>query len=129
MKSIFASLAVSFLFSCVGFGYDWAVNPGTGTVEDPYLIWEIDQLTSIGSDSSLLDKHYRLVADIDLTGVVFSGALIAPDTDQVTDGFQGSYFTGTFDGGGHVIKNLTMTTTERRDYIGFIGGFIGFGQL
>ncbi len=102
--------------------HDWANdNPGSGTIEDPYLIWTIKQLMSINAESELLRKHYKLIADIDLSGVPFDRAVISPDTDQIEEGFQGNIFTGTFDGNGHVISNLTITTTVRTDYIGLFG--------
>ena len=39
---------------------------GTGEPNDPYLIATAEQLISIGSDPSLLNKHYLMVNDIDL---------------------------------------------------------------
>ena len=37
---------------------------GTGEPNDPYQIVTAGQLTAIGSDPNLLDKHFVLVADI-----------------------------------------------------------------
>ena len=101
--------------------YDWANNPGSGTIEDPYQIWTIKQLLSVSTDTVLHEKNYKLIADIDLSSILFDKAVIAPDTDLSQDGFQGSFFRGTFDGNGHIIKNLTITTNVRTDYIGLFG--------
>lgn len=85
---------------------------GTGAPDDPFQVASPQHLLLIGSDTRLLDKCYRLVADIDLApnqpdGRVFRQAVIAPDTDSAM-GFQGVPFVGRFDGEGHAIRHLTM---------------------
>ncbi len=74
---------------------------GTGEPNDPYQIATFAQLVSVGTDQNLLDRHFVVVSDINLDPnlpgrCVFQAALIAPE------------FSGSFDGQGHVIKNLTM---------------------
>jgi len=50
---------------------------------------------------------------------VFDRAVIAPDINDVDDWFQGTLFTGVFDGNGHTISHLTITG----------GGYLGlFGR-
>ena len=39
---------------------------GKGEPNDPYLIATAEQLIAIGSDSSLLSKHFLMVHDVDL---------------------------------------------------------------
>jgi len=85
---------------------------GTGEPNDPYQIATVEQLCSIGSDPNLLDKHFVLLNDIDLDpnlpgGQVFTQAVIAPDMNDL-GGFDGAPFTGSFDGAGHRILNLTI---------------------
>lgn len=97
---------------------------GTGKPHDPYQIATAEQLTSIGADPNLLDKHFALLNDIDLDpnlpgGCVFTCSVIAPDTDD-RFGFQGTPFTGSFNGNGHKIKNLTV-----RSALGYYVGFFG----
>ena len=73
---------------------------GTGTEDDPYLIYTVHDLSSIGLLSSEWDKHFKLMADIDLsvhTGTTFN--IIQS-------------FSGIFDGNGHVVSNLTYTLQE-----------------
>ena len=85
---------------------------GTGEPNDPYQIATAEQLISIGSDPNLLDKHFILINDIDLDpnlpgGRVFNQAVIASDLDGESKLPQ-SVFTGSLDGKGHRINNLTI---------------------
>ncbi|MDT8304061.1 MAG: hypothetical protein RQ760_21445, partial [Sedimentisphaerales bacterium] len=41
---------------------------GTGIPEDPYLIYTAAQLNEIGADLENLNKHFKLMNDIDLGG-------------------------------------------------------------
>jgi len=70
---------------------------GSGTVGDPYLISDANDLEAIGLDSNHWDKHFKLTADLDLTGVAMMpiGNLATP-------------FSGTFDGDDRTIANLTI---------------------
>ena len=81
---------------------------GTGEPNDPYLIYTAEHLNALGAEPNDYDKHFKLMADIDLLGYVYDRAAIAPDTNDVEDGFQGTAFTGLFDGNGQVISNLTI---------------------
>ena len=48
---------------------------GTGEPNDPYLIYDANQMNAIGADSNDWDKHFLLCADIDLseyTGTEFN---------------------------------------------------------
>ncbi|NIM08947.1 MAG: hypothetical protein GTO53_07330, partial [Planctomycetales bacterium] len=46
---------------------------GTGQWDDPYRIATAEQLVSLGADPNLLDKHFVLVADIDLKAGLSGG--------------------------------------------------------
>lgn len=79
---------------------------GNGTKENPYMIKTAGQLTafaaSINEDEHYKGKHVRLDADISLSGIQWIPA-----------GGSGAYgFTGTFDGNGHVISDMTIGTKE-----------------
>jgi len=41
---------------------------GTGEPNDPYLICDANQMNAIGADANDWDKHFKLTADIDLSG-------------------------------------------------------------
>jgi hypothetical protein len=98
---------------------------GSGTPEDPYQIRDANHMQAIGADSNDWDKCFKLMADIDLR--VFDGKdgreefnIIAPDTNDAKPRFQGTAFTGIFDGNGHAISNFIYDSNER-DYIGLFG--------
>ncbi|UCD28638.1 MAG: hypothetical protein JSV03_16405 [Planctomycetota bacterium] len=78
---------------------------GTGEPNDPYLIFDANQMNAIGADSNDWDNHFLLCADIDLSG--FTGPHIRG-------------FSGVFDGNGHTISNFTYTSTGT-SYIGLFG--------
>ena len=116
---------VVLLVSVLGSGSLWAVDfaGGTGEPNDPYQIATAEQLCSIGSDPNLLDKHYVLINNIDLDpclpgGQVFTQAVIAPGLNDNLGEFQGSLFSGSFNGLGHVIQNMTILG---KDYLGLFG--------
>jgi hypothetical protein len=116
----FGMMALLFVCVCsVGFAagtYDWSTNPGTGAVDDPYQVSTPEQLNSIGSDAVLVTKHYVLVADLNMSPYAGTSYNIIAKPKG---------FTGTFDGNGHVIYNLTYSTTENESYIGMFGRISG----
>ncbi len=98
---------------------------GTGEPNDPYQIATAEQLIAIGSDPNLLDKHFVLVADIDLDPnlpgrKVFDKAVIGSATLTVSrvSHFVGTPFTGVFDGRGHTVSNLMI---NGENCVGFCG--------
>jgi hypothetical protein len=87
---------------------------GTGEPNDPYLIYTAEQMNAIEAEPNDWDKHFKLMADIDLSG--FTG------TDfNIIGYFRGAFwpeaFTGVFDGNGKKIYNFSYTSTDR-DIIG-----------
>jgi hypothetical protein len=120
-----------------------AASTGAGTVGDPYQISTCAGLQAINSN---LTAHYKLVDYIDCTG--FGG----------TDGFMpiadynnSQFFTGTLDGNGFTISNLSINRPAM-DYVGifsaatsgsftdiviyqmqivghnYVGGLLGYGN-
>ncbi|GAJ01830.1 unnamed protein product, partial [marine sediment metagenome] len=85
---------------------------GSGTAEDPYLIYRPGEMNTIGAMLLDYDKHFRLMADIDLSGYTGASFFII--------GSSARPFTGVFDGNGHTISNFTYTSTGT-DYIGVFG--------
>ena len=93
---------------------------GSGTADDPYLIYTPEQMNAIGADPNDWDKHFQLRADIDLsqyTATEFNliGA-VASDRGRVR---LERGFTGSFDGDGHTISNFTCMV----GYEGYAGLF------
>ena len=79
---------------------------GTGEPNDPYLISKVEDLNRIGHNPRLMKCHFKLVADLDLTGFHFYpiGGADCP-------------YGGVFDGNGHTISHVTINGE------GFLGVF------
>jgi hypothetical protein len=105
---------------------------GTGEPNDPYQIATAAELIALGETPADYDKHFILTADIDLDPnvpgrKVFDKAVIAPDTDpDPWDFFQGTTFTGVFDGNRHTISHLTVTGES---YLGLFGQLGSGGEV
>ena len=98
-----------------------AYSGGNGTSDTPFLISTRDDLLQLAANTSDYNKYFKLTTDLDLSDVSLEKALIAWDTD-VDVGFQGTPFTGSFDGGNHTISNLTINATNTENwYLGFFG--------
>ncbi|MBN2594017.1 MAG: hypothetical protein JXA81_10955, partial [Sedimentisphaerales bacterium] len=67
---------------------------GSGTAEDPYLIYTAEQMNTIGAEPNDWDKHFKLMADIDLS--IYTGT----DFNVIGYGLFPA-FSGVFDGNGH----------------------------
>jgi hypothetical protein len=99
-----------------------AYSGGSGTDTDPYQITDVNNLLELSADTDNYNKYFILTADINLEGQVFTTAVIARDTDNTNDSFDGNVFTGIFDGAGHKIINLTIDTNGLgNDYLGLFG--------
>ncbi len=95
---------------------------GSGAATDPYQIATKADLLCLGTNTAHYSKHFIMTADIDLTGEVFTNAVIAADADPAAYGYQGSAFGGVFDGNGHVVSNLLIDTDGvSNDYLGLFG--------
>ena len=102
---------------------------GEGTEQSPYLIHNAQELNLLSLFPCDWDKHFRLMADIDLDpnlpgGKVFDRAVIAADTDPVRSDFQGTAFTGVLDGNGHMISHLTIVGGSDLGLFGCLSGEI-----
>ena len=103
---------------------------GTGTSENPLQISTLTQLNAIRGE--YLDDHFMLTTDLDFLGYTYEdpekGWLpIGHDSDASSEGYQGTRFTGSFDGNDHVIWNLRIDRGGE-DYVGLFGG-VGSGGL
>ncbi|MHC4987424.1 MAG: GLUG motif-containing protein [Planctomycetota bacterium] len=101
--------------------YNWATNPGDGSSGNPYQISTAEQLESIGSNAALLDDYFILVNDIDMSAYTFSNSPIAPDTDQDNIYTDENRFSGSLDGQGYRVSNLTIIRSGTSYNIGLIG--------
>jgi len=87
---------------------------GSGTEADPYIIMNADDLDNVRNN---LSAHYRVGADIDLSGLDW---MPIGGTQQVSFGIFLDAFTGSFDGDNHVIINMRVTDVETGN-IGLFG--------
>jgi hypothetical protein len=117
------------LFSSV-----FAYSGGSGEPNDPYRIGMAADLLALRAETSDYNKCFILTADIDLDpnlpgGQIFTTAVIAHDTNNSNDNFDGNSFTGVFNGNGHTISNLTIDTGGvENDYLGLFG-YTGGGEI
>jgi len=92
----------------------WAAyGGGSGTPEDPYLIFTAAQLNAIGEQPGDWGGHFKLMADIDLSGYRQSQfhRIGTPEDGP---------FTGTFDGNYRTISNFQWSSEWSR-YVGLFG--------
>ena len=95
--------------------------PGSGTYDDPYLIAAKIDLLQMAANTSDYDKYFKLISDIDFSGESFNRALISPNSDAGTT-YSGIPFSGVFDGNGHVIRNVAISTSDANEsFLGLFG--------
>jgi hypothetical protein len=122
-------VSVLIAVACVSVPARAKYGGGSGTADDPYQIWTAGQMNALGAEPNDWDKHFQLMADLDLSA--YDGQegrpafnLIAPDADPAKSGFQGVPFSGVFDGNGHTILGFTHSS-EKRQYVGLFGHVAG----
>jgi serine/threonine protein kinase len=106
------------------------IDSGNGTKESPYEISTAEQLDKFGKWPSKWDKHFILTNDIDMTGYVYSTALIAPDTNVEDPNFNGTVFTGIFNGNNYTIENLTINShISNCNHLGLFGMVVDKAEI
>ena len=135
ITSIFIALAMIIATMVVPVSADEELKlAGSGTSDSPYIIATVEDLKLardlINADTDMetdgyAEAHYKLTADLDLENEPWTP--IAPYV-QVNYSTNLAGFEGTFDGDGHIIKNvyvqLTNDTTSQYYYrpaLGFFG--------
>ena len=114
MKKLLCVALVLIMLLSVTAMADTGFAGGSGTKEDPWQIASAEQLNLIREN---LAGHYVLIADIDLSGYenwesigAFQSLSDAPEDAEVPH--PDYAFTGTFDGAGHTISNLTVSAAS-----------------
>jgi len=83
---------------------------GTGEPNEPYLIYDANQMNAIGADSNDWDKCFKLMSNVDLSE--YTGTEFNIIGEYVSSGNpKNKPFTGLFDGNGHTISNFTYAST------------------
>lgn len=85
---------------------------GDGTETNPYQVATAEQLDAIRNN---MTAHYIQTADINLAGMEWE-----PIGGKSLDEEEARIFTGSFDGGGYEIQNMTITDGGKQ-YIGLFG--------
>lgn len=131
-RLLIAFFAFFVLFSSPSFA---KYSGGSGTPADPYQIANHNDLYTLADDTNDYEKHFILTADIDLDPNLpgrrtLSTALIAPDSCNTNLDFDGTAFTGTFDGNNFAVLNLVIDTNGLgNDYVGMFGHLRDGGQI
>ncbi|MHC4656647.1 MAG: hypothetical protein ACYS91_16765 [Planctomycetota bacterium] len=104
----------------VGSGTAVALD-GSGTQEEPWRIKSLDDFNDFAADANYWAGFTRLETDVNLAGMVYERAVIAPDVSS-SQYYQGTKYTGIFDGNDHKILNLTIDDGGAgNDWIGLFG--------
>jgi hypothetical protein len=97
-----------------------AALPGAGTQEDPWRIHSLADFDEFAADPNYWSGFTRLETDVNLAGRTYTTAVIAPDVNNSNYDFDGTPFTGVFDGNDHKITGLTVNGPTN-DYLGLFG--------
>jgi hypothetical protein len=103
---------VLFAFTLIASPAHARYGGGTGEPNDPYLIYTAEQMDAIGAEPNDWGKHFKLMADIDLSGLPGPFHMIGKDPNTP--------FTGVFDGGGHSVSGFVWTSGSAND-VGLFG--------
>lgn len=102
---------------------------GSGTASDPYLITDANQLSrfrdEVNGGNDFAGKTVKLAADIDLAHGEWTpiGASTRKGSGVTSES---TPFRGTFDGAGHSVSGLSITTSPSADYaVGLFGAVVG----
>jgi hypothetical protein len=82
---------------------------GTGHTGNPYLIYTAEQMNAIGTEPNDWDKHFKLMADIDLSQYAGERFNVIGYFERVGED---KPFTGVFDGNGKTVSNFTYISAD-----------------
>ncbi len=106
MKKNLCFVFCAILLCGVSFAGDF--SGGSGTSNDPYLISTAAELAALNSNPFYLGNSFRLVADVDMSGIAFAPV-----------GTAAKPFRGAFNGDNFTISSITINATN--DYAGIFG--------
>ena len=116
------ALALMFLICCF-LQPVWGYSGGLGSLQAPCVISNVADLIELGQNPNDYSKHFILENDIDLFGYTFEQAVIAafsePPLMRVHD--EDNAFSGSINGNGHVIRNLTVSGAHNLGLFGALG--------
>jgi len=102
-----------------------AYSGGNGTKSNPFQIAKAQDLLDLGNTPADYNSFFVLTADIDLSGITFDQAVIAPDKNYSLhdniNSTDSTWFRGRLDGQGHVIRHLTIAGIRQLGLVGRLG--------
>jgi hypothetical protein len=99
---------------------------GTGDPNTPFLIGTAQDILEMSDIPDDWDKHFLMIADVNMLGYTFEQAVIAPIIGTETD----VVFTGTFEGDNHKIAALIIDTQgQSTHYLGLFGSIKGNASI
>jgi hypothetical protein len=99
---------------------------GSGDANDPYQIWDANDIQAIGADSNYWGAYFVLCADIDMadcSGIDYNIIGRFVDEDMI------EAFTGVFDGKGHEISNFIYQPAGTNYEDGGLFGYVRSGTI
>ncbi len=125
ISNLLGKITVLLIICCCCLPAKAKYGGGSGTAGSPYLISDAIHMNAIGANQGDWNKHFKLIADIDLSGFVGS------EFNMI--GYYISYynrkaFSGVFDGNGHTISNFTYNTGSE-DKVGIFVYLDGSGKV
>lgn len=138
-NSVFSSIIFLLIFACM---CNAKYSGGDGTAENPYQISSPNDLLTLAADTNDYNDNFILVNDINLAEYTFDKSLIASVTESEIETvynvdtlnnnsslyyFEGTAFSGVFDGDGYAIFNLKIINSQD-SYTGLIG-YVSGGQI
>ena len=124
ISSLLGKITVIVVICCCSLPAQAKYGGGSGTPEDPYQIWDANHMQAIGADANDWDKHFMLMADIDLSQ--FDGKEGRPEFNiigyYIPVPIEERPFTGVFDGNGHTISNFTYEMVDYGGLFGLVNG-------
>ena len=94
---------------------------GTGTVDDPYLIYNENQLAQLGNFLNQSDVYFKLQKDLDLTSWIAENN---PGQGWSPVGVESQPFKGIFNGNNHKLSGIFISRSTS-DNVGFFGCLSG----
>ena len=93
-----------------------AYNGGSGTMADPYIIANAEQLRKLITDTETEGKYYTLTTDIRLNDETADNWADSLNSNEWVTLYNGDIrFKGTFNGGGHNISGLLYRATAKHE--------------
>ncbi|MFZ0033475.1 MAG: GLUG motif-containing protein, partial [Sedimentisphaerales bacterium] len=121
-KTHLITLAAVILAAGSAFG---AYSGGSGTAGDPYKIATKADLLALSANTGDYGKCFIMTANVNFQGRVFTQAIIAASSSS---SFQGTAFTGTFDGNEHKILGFVINGGSN-SYLGLFGQINSGGSV